>query len=260
MATSRQMHLRRDPFAPPTLTPGPLGHNDATSPHAPRTLVGDTPGPLGMNDHAVPRGVAGEVLEDPFRKNPMAMNVSESGLRFIWREEYRKSVSEYLHWPGGASGVTIGAGYDLGSRTRSKIISDLTAAGVNPATSHFVATGAGLKGEQARLFVRAHRSEVIVSEEMGVKLLQLVIKEYESSVKALIKVRLKQTEYDALVSFAYNPGGRLKRVATKINHGDIKGAMDEITAANSSGGQVLLGLVKRRKKETDLFITGKYRQ
>ncbi len=55
MATSRQLHLRRDPFAPPTLTPGPLGHNDSAAPNARRTLVGDTPGPLGMNDHADPR-------------------------------------------------------------------------------------------------------------------------------------------------------------------------------------------------------------
>jgi Phage-related lysozyme (muraminidase) len=212
-----------------------------------------------MNDHAVPRGVTGGVLEDPSRKNPMAMKVSESGLRFIWCEEYRKSVSEYLHWPGGASGVTIGAGYDLGCRTRSKIISDLTAIGVNPATSSVVAAGAGLKGEQARLFVKAHRGEIILNEEMGVKLLQLVLKEYESNVRALVKVKLKQNEYDALVSFAYNPGGRLKRVAKMVNQGDIKAAMSEITAANSSGGQVLPGLVKRRKNETDLFIIGRYR-
>ncbi|WP_136524319.1 lysozyme family protein [Geomonas ferrireducens] len=54
MANSRQPHFHRDPFQRPSLTPGPLGHNDAASPNAPRTLVGDTPGPLGMNDHADP--------------------------------------------------------------------------------------------------------------------------------------------------------------------------------------------------------------
>lgn len=56
MATSRSPHpLRRDPFQRPTLTPGPLGRNDAASPDTQRTLVGDTPGPLGIKDHATPR-------------------------------------------------------------------------------------------------------------------------------------------------------------------------------------------------------------
>ncbi|MBU5611684.1 hypothetical protein [Geomonas azotofigens] len=52
MAGSRQLHLRRDPFQRPTLTPGPLGHNDASSPNTPKGLIGDTPGPLGVNDGA----------------------------------------------------------------------------------------------------------------------------------------------------------------------------------------------------------------
>ncbi|MBJ6798554.1 glycoside hydrolase family 24 protein [Geomonas propionica] len=54
MANSRQLHLRRDPFQRPSLTPGPLGHNDAASPDSPRSFVGDTPGPLGMKDHGDP--------------------------------------------------------------------------------------------------------------------------------------------------------------------------------------------------------------
>ncbi|GFO62083.1 hypothetical protein M1B72_00925 [Geomonas paludis] len=54
MAGSRQDHLRRDPFQRPSLTPGPLGHNDAAAPHRQNLLVADTPGPLGRNDAADP--------------------------------------------------------------------------------------------------------------------------------------------------------------------------------------------------------------
>lgn len=54
MANSRQPQFYRDPFQPPSLTPGPLGHNDAASPNAPKTLRIDTPGPLGINDHGCP--------------------------------------------------------------------------------------------------------------------------------------------------------------------------------------------------------------
>ncbi|QWV93202.1 hypothetical protein KP004_18860 [Geomonas oryzisoli] len=53
MAGSRQDHLRRDPFQRPTLTPGPLGYNDAASPNS-KALPKDTPGPVGRNDLADP--------------------------------------------------------------------------------------------------------------------------------------------------------------------------------------------------------------
>jgi hypothetical protein len=42
------------PIYLPSLTAGPLGHNDAGHPNRPRLLLGDTPGPLGINDHGDP--------------------------------------------------------------------------------------------------------------------------------------------------------------------------------------------------------------
>ncbi|MBU5638522.1 N-acetylmuramidase family protein [Geomonas sp. Red69] len=69
MAGSRQFHSRRDPFQRPSLTPGPLGHNDAASPDTPRSFVGDTPGPLGHKDFASPTCV---VVADPGNSNQIA--------------------------------------------------------------------------------------------------------------------------------------------------------------------------------------------
>ncbi|MBJ6752715.1 hypothetical protein [Geomonas anaerohicana] len=69
MAGSRQSHLRRDPFQRPTLTPGPLGHNDAAAPHRQNLLLADTPGPLGRNDAADPSRHAFEKVASPLSQN-----------------------------------------------------------------------------------------------------------------------------------------------------------------------------------------------
>jgi hypothetical protein len=62
MATSRKPGpFGLDPFRLCSLSPGPLGVNDAASPYAPAELVGDTPGPLGCNDYAA-LGVNGSLM------------------------------------------------------------------------------------------------------------------------------------------------------------------------------------------------------
>ncbi|MGP8336102.1 glycoside hydrolase family protein, partial [Serratia sp. CY43514] len=57
---------------------------------------------------------------------------------------------------------------------------------------------------------------------------------YERAVRNKILVPLTQQEFDALVSFAYNPGGRLNNVAAFINQSKISDAMTEIKRAITS--------------------------
>src|SRR4051794_35337592 len=57
------------------------------------------------------------------------MRISQSAFDLIVREEVSSRAyyeKHYTHpeWPGGASGVTIGIGYDLGYATREKITAD----------------------------------------------------------------------------------------------------------------------------------------
>ncbi len=61
--------------------------------------------------------------------------------------------SRAMHWPGGASGVTIGRGYDLGGRTRLQAIAELQYAGMNTEDASFFGAAAGLRGEAAARFV-----------------------------------------------------------------------------------------------------------
>lgn len=74
---------------------------------------------------------------------------SESSSRFFSRQ---------VHWPGGASGVTIGRGYDMGQRTPLQIISELTYAGVSEQDARWLSQAAGLRGESARRFVESQRN------------------------------------------------------------------------------------------------------
>ena len=49
------------------------------------------------------------------------------------------------HVPSNSSGVTIGRGYDIKNKTRSKIIGDLTAAGIDRALAEKFAGAEGLQ-------------------------------------------------------------------------------------------------------------------
>lgn len=67
-------------------------------------------------------------------------------------------------------------------------------------------------------------------------------------------LKLNQHQFDALVSFAYNLGcGNLGQVSSAIragNYGGVCGIMEQYVHA---GGQVLQGLVNRRRQECALF-------
>jgi len=260
-----QYPLGVNPFERAILTPGPLGHNDAASPDS-TSLLGDTPGPLGINDHADPL-VAAKAKEDSRKMvasslkagmRPSLMSISQDGLDFIWAEEYREGISERLHWPRGASGVTLGAGYDMKARSKDAVTADLIMIGINADDAKKAAEGAGLGGKDADSFVRNNRKLIVIDNGQATKLLKLIITGYEAMVRRGVKVPLLQHEFDALVSFAYNPGGRFGTVIKLINEGLITEAMEKVKAANTSGGHVLAGLVTRRRHEVNLYLKGVY--
>lgn len=79
---------------------------------------------------------------------------------------------------------------------------------------------------------------------------------FEGDVKRLVKVPLKQYQFDALVSFSYNVGsGALSKstLLRKVNAGDFKGAALEFQKWINGNGQPLPGLIRRRASEALLF-------
>ncbi|HFZ2331078.1 TPA: lysozyme [Citrobacter freundii] len=97
-----------------------------------------------------------------------------------------------------------------------------------------------------------------IDQATAVRLLKTGIVSYENDVSKLVKVRLTQGQFDALVSFAYNVGTRALSTSTllkKLNAGDYDGAADEFLRWNKAGGKVMPGLTSRRKAERDVFLS-----
>ena len=82
------------------------------------------------------------------------------------------------------------------------------------------------------------------------------MQEYESYIKELVKVPLKQNQFDALVAWTYNLGPTNLNNSTmlkKINEKDWEEVPNQIKRWNKAGGKVLEGLVRRREAEALLF-------
>lgn len=91
-----------------------------------------------------------------------------------------------------------------------------------------------------------------ISKEGADALLRSDLPSYEAHVSNT-GLTLSQNEFDALVSFTYNCGGgnlrNLIRNRTKLQ------IADALLLYNKSGGKTLAGLVKRRQRERELFLT-----
>ncbi|EBG9759466.1 lysozyme, partial [Salmonella enterica] len=98
----------------------------------------------------------------------------------------------------------------------------------------------------------------MIDEATAERLLKTGLVGYENDVSRLVKVKLTQGQFDALVSFAYNLGARTLSTSTllrKLNAGDYAGAADEFLRWNKAGGKVLNGLTRRREAERALFLS-----
>ena len=192
-------------------------------------------------------------------RHPVHLRTSEKGLRFIYTGETQPGVSNVLHWPTGEnSGVTLGPGYDMGGRTKTKIIEDLMAVGVPRADAAKAAEAAGLKGALAAKFVKDNPGLVRLTPIDEYALLEHIVPEYEGRVRRALHIDLFQHQFDALVSFAYNPGGRFSRVASLINSGEVTAALLWLKGATTSKGVKMKSLVHRRGREAALYLYAEY--
>ncbi|MEB7893367.1 lysozyme [Serratia ureilytica] len=90
------------------------------------------------------------------------------------------------------------------------------------------------------------------------RLLKCGVVQYEQGVNQLVKVKITQGQFDALVSFAYNLGLLSLSTSTllqKLNAGDKQGAADQFGRWVNAGGKRLDGLVTRRAAEREMFLS-----
>ncbi len=82
------------------------------------------------------------------------------------------------------------------------------------------------------------------------------LKKFESAVNSAVTVQINQSQFDALVSLAYNIGvGAFEKstLLKKLNLCDYKAASAQFNVWNKGGGKVMQGLVNRRAVERKLF-------
>jgi lysozyme len=97
-----------------------------------------------------------------------------------------------------------------------------------------------------------------ISRAKGLALLGQDVRAAEQAVHRFVTVDLTQSQFDALVSFAFNVGARALQTSTllrKLNAGDRQGAANEFLRWTQAGGREVPGLVRRRSAERTLFLT-----
>jgi lysozyme len=99
-----------------------------------------------------------------------------------------------------------------------------------------------------------HLIDAVLTDDEVKELLKSDLKWCSEAVEKAVKVPLTQPQFDALYSLCFNIGEtnfRKSTVLRKLNEGDYQGAADAILMWNKP--EVL---VKRRKRERDLFLSG----
>jgi lysozyme len=99
---------------------------------------------------------------------------------------------------------------------------------------------------------------MICTEAEGLEMLKHELRQHISGVNDVLKVPVRQNEFDACVSFSYNCGlGALKQstLLRKLNAGDFSSAAAEFARWDKVHGAPMRGLTRRRAAERELFET-----
>lgn len=110
----------------------------------------------------------------------------------------------------------------------------------------------------------ARMGQTITAEQAEI-LLRADLAEFEAGVACLLKRPVKPSQFEALVSFAFNVGLDIDADSKAEGLGDstllalVNAARDQDAAAeflkwNRAGGRALLGLTRRRLAEAQLYL------
>jgi lysozyme len=98
-----------------------------------------------------------------------------------------------------------------------------------------------------------------ITKEQAEELIKHSLSTYEKAVDSFCRDDISQSQFDALVSFAYNLGTGALQKSTLIkkvnaNPKDVTIA-DEFLKWNKANGRVLAGLTRRRQAEANLYFS-----
>jgi lysozyme len=96
-----------------------------------------------------------------------------------------------------------------------------------------------------------------ITADQAERMLLNDIARFEPQLDALVKVPLKQGQWDALMSFVYNLGAANLESSTLLkllNAGDYAAAGDQFARWNKAAGKIMAGLTARRAAERAMFL------
>lgn len=141
------------------------------------------------------------------------MKSSQDAFNLIVTEEdsdrayYNKHYSHF-EWPQGASGPTVGIGYDCGYVTAAELKADWTGI-VSDASVAAMLRAVGLKGNAAHAFVQQHGGSVTITWDQAIaEFRDREMPKWEAHVVGALPNTdlLSGDSFGALVSLAYNRG------------------------------------------------------
>lgn len=97
---------------------------------------------------------------------------------------------------------------------------------------------------------------MVISQRKADQLLRCGVVSYEQAINRLVRVPLRQNQFDALVSLSYNIGTRAFSTSTllrELNQGKFAAASDSFLGWRFANGRALPGLLRRRRAEQALF-------
>jgi peptidoglycan hydrolase-like protein with peptidoglycan-binding domain len=210
----------------------------------------------------------------PTGREGVTMRISDKAFDLIVSEEvtsktHYETTLKRTEWPGGASGVTVGIGYDLGQTDRAKIENDWRGRVSDPMLSAML-SASGVTGGRANSLASTLKSSIEIPWDVALAVhRECVVPRWEGVVeKALPNTdKLPPDCFGALVSLTFNRGpsfsndGDRYREMRAIKAHMAAGAFDKIPGEFRAmkriwQGKGLDGLLRRRDAEADLFQRG----
>jgi len=98
---------------------------------------------------------------------------------------------------------------------------------------------------------------LVIDEARAEELLRDDLREAVDYVNRAVTAAITQNQFDALVDFCFNVGcGAFEKstLLRKVNAADFAGASAQFALWVHAGGEVVAGLVRRRKMEAEMFL------
>lgn len=180
----------------------------------------------------------------------------------IYTKKYQKPI-----YPGGASGVTVGIGYDVGHNTKTQIDADWRGK-ISDADLELLKTAAGIKGAAAGALIPNLKSITVPFAAAREVFYVRTLPRYARDTRGIYPgvEKLPADAQGALLSLIFNRGSSLtgdrrremKAIVPLVAAGNLAGIAQEISAMKRLWSKSQFpGLHKRRDDEAELVRTAR---